>query len=94
MRGEAFLHTFHALVPLSSLMQNDVDDFVMLAYILRRLRHELVHNIAEERDIATCIPAYPRHEFRNCALVLLYVQWPSYQNLSRFHAPLRYPRGR
>ena len=74
MRGEALLHTFHALVPLSSLMQNDVDDFVMLAYILRRLRHELVHNIAEERDIAACVPTYPGDKFRHRTFVLLYAQ--------------------
>ena len=74
MCWEALLHALHTFIPFSSLMKDDIDDFVMLADILRWLRHELVHHIAEERDIAACVPAYPGHEFRNCALVLVYIQ--------------------
>lgn len=57
MVWKAFLRPLCALVTLSTLVQNDVDDFIVFADILCWQRHELVDDLAEERDIAACISA-------------------------------------
>ncbi len=55
MIWEAFLRPLCALVTFSTLVKNDVDDFIVLADILCWQRHELVDDLAKERDIAACI---------------------------------------
>lgn len=73
MVREAILRALRALITLSALVEDNVNDLVMLADILGRLRHELVDNLAEECYIAAGIPAYSRYQLGDSALVLLYV---------------------
>ena len=44
---ESILYTFYLLVSFTTLMQYNVDDFVMLTYIFGWLWHEFVDDLAE-----------------------------------------------
>jgi hypothetical protein len=70
MVGEAFLATFSLFIPLSPLMQDDVDDFIMFTDVLGGRRHKLVHGFTEKRDVAPSVVSYPRYQFSDRFLVL------------------------
>jgi hypothetical protein len=50
---------FHSLIPLSTLVQDDIDDFVLVAYIFRWKGHDSVEDVAEEFYIAVGILLNP-----------------------------------
>ena len=51
-------------------MQNNVDDFIEVADVLCRLRHDLVNDLAKELNVALCIPIDSIDEFTCGSLVL------------------------
>lgn len=59
------------LVPLSSLVQDDIYDLVMLADILGRNGHELVDDFTEQVDISTRVALNAGNEICRCILVLV-----------------------
>ena len=52
-------------------MQNDIDNFILVANVFRWLRHELVNNLAEKVNISAGIVSYARYKFRHRRLVLM-----------------------
>jgi len=64
------LRTIDLLVPFTSLMKNDVDDFVLVADVFCGLWHELVNDLTEEAHVAAGIIANAGHEFVNCVFML------------------------
>jgi hypothetical protein len=70
MVGEAFLAAFSLLIPLSPLVQNNIDDLIMFTDVLGGRRHKLVHGFTEKRDVAPSVVSYPRYQFSDCFLVL------------------------
>lgn len=71
MIWKAILGALNPVIPLASLVKNNVDDFVVFADILRWDWHEFVDHLAEQRYIALCIAPYPCDQF-SYGLFLLY----------------------
>ena len=57
-------------VPFTSLVKNDIDDFVVFADILRGNRHDRVNDFGEELDIAMGIILNTRNEMCSRIFVL------------------------
>jgi hypothetical protein len=60
--GKAVLGPFGILVPLSALVQNDINHFVLISDILSGKGHGGVDDFAEELDIAVGVLLYPESE--------------------------------
>ena len=65
------LACFHALILVPTLLQDDVNYFVMFTDVLSRPRHQAVDNFTEEGYIAARILADSRHQLGNGSLVLV-----------------------
>lgn len=70
MVGKALLTAFSLLIPLSPLVQDNIDYFIMFTDVLGWRRHELVYGFAEKRDVAPSVVSYPRYQFNDRFLVL------------------------
>jgi hypothetical protein len=51
-------------------MQNHIDDFVVLAYVLGRNRHKLVDHFGEELDISVGVVSYPAYKLSGAVFML------------------------
>ena len=58
------------LVTFTSLVENDIDDFVVLADVFGWKWQEFVDDVREKEYIAACIAANPGHQLGDCALIL------------------------
>lgn len=70
MIGKPVLLTFRLLVSFPSLMQDNINDLVVLADVFCGLWHELVHDLAEQADISTCVEANALNQLGHGILVL------------------------
>ena len=70
MLGKSILATLQLFVALAPLMQNDIDDFILVADVLRWLWHELVDDLTEKADVSPSIVPDAGDKFRDRALVL------------------------
>jgi hypothetical protein len=61
MVRKASCSTLQLFVAFATLMQNNVDYFVMFADIFGGLRQKLVHDFAKQTDISTCIVSNTRN---------------------------------
>ena len=70
MVGEAILNPFSLLVPLASLVEDNINNLVMFTYVLSRSWNKFVSGFAEQLDIAPGIILDTGHKFGNGCLVL------------------------
>lgn len=70
MIGKTFLNSFSLLVPLTSLVEDNIDNLVMFTYILGWSWKQLVNGFTEQLDIAPGIVLDTSHKFGNGFLVL------------------------
>jgi hypothetical protein len=70
MVGKAFLYSLSLFVPFSPLMENNINNLVVLSYVLGWRRHKLVDSFTEYLDVASSIVLYASDKFSNSFLVL------------------------
>lgn len=58
MYWEPVLTSLDLFIPLSPLVHNDVDNFVLLADVLRGYGHETVDDFTEKLDVAAGVASY------------------------------------
>lgn len=59
MLWEPFLCVVQPFIAFSSLMKDDIYDFVVFAYVFRWYWHQLVDHFAEDRYISPGVASYP-----------------------------------
>jgi hypothetical protein len=60
--GKAVLGPFGILVPLSALVQDNINHFILISDVLSGKGHGGVHDFAEELHIAVSVLLYPESE--------------------------------
>lgn len=70
MWREAILTVLQRFVTFASLVQNNINNFVLLTDVFCWLGHELVDNLAEQANVSSSIAAYVRHKFGDGFLML------------------------
>lgn len=58
MYRKPILTSLDLLIPLSPLVHNDIDDFILVADVLRGYGHEAVDNFTEKLDVAAGVASY------------------------------------
>jgi len=64
MIWKAVLSRLQGIIALPSLMKYNIDYFVLVTDVLRRIWHKLVNNLTEKVNISASIVAYSRYKFR------------------------------
>jgi hypothetical protein len=56
--GKSVFGTVQLPVALSSMVKNNVNDLIVVAYVFGRLRHDFIDDFTEKANIALPITAY------------------------------------
>jgi hypothetical protein len=94
MYGEAVLTSLDLFIPLSPLVHNDIDNFVLVTNVLRGYGHETVDDFTEKFDVAAGVASYAGREFAYCLFVLFGSSQISRVGVFIHDQPWRCPLGR
>jgi hypothetical protein len=67
---ESVLTTLNLVVPLASLVHNDVNNLIMLADIFGGYRHKCIDDLVKQFGVTAGIVSYPRYKLAYGLFVL------------------------